>query len=181
MKYTHSSRNGNNGSGNNSLLGGNGHHKRDRSLSRDSSLTRQHQRVGSAGSTTRGTSARSISREREREIALAAAVVSGLKSTRSRSNSYERSSRNGQIPRSNRIKTPSPSNSVTSNGSNGSRSRRFNPTEYVKDKSRKLEEIELKKQRQIRTKMNNDNKLVFNSKSKLPLPFFSSKLSSLLL
>lgn len=132
-------------------------------LSRETSLNRQKSdRLGSTGSTRRS-SLRERSLSREREITLLAQVASGLKSNRSRSNSYDRSQRSN-----NRTKTPSPSNSIHSNGSSrGGGRKRFNPTEYIKDKNKKLEEIELKKKRNINRNMN-ENKLLFNSKNRTP-------------
>ena len=106
---------------------------------------------------------------REREIALLSQVASGLKSNRSRSNSNDRARLSTGHRNSNRVKTPSPANSIGSNGS--LRRKRFNPTEYVKDKNKKLEEIELKKQRNINRNMNKQDKLLFNNKSKI-IAFF---------
>lgn len=139
-------------------------------LSRESSRSKQ-----TSGTMRRPSLSRERSISREREIEILAKVASGLKSNRSRSSSYDRTSRTSQHQqRSNRIRTPSPSHSIHSNGSSGSKGRRrFNPTEYIKDKNKKLEEIELKKRRNINRNMNNTDKLLFNNKSNLFNLFWS--------
>jgi hypothetical protein len=92
---------------------------------------------------------RSLSREHTTTNALLSQVANGL---RSRSNSYDRSS---QI-KSQRHQSRSPSvRSIGSNSSEHRRSLKFNPTEYVKNKNRKLEENELKRQRSIQKNLTN--------------------------
>lgn len=116
--------------------------------SRDSSKERTF-RSNSRDSFRQPSSASSRQRSASRENNnLLHQVADGLRKTRSRSNSYD-----GLRIRS---KNPSPANSIRSHGSNGSQSSRprFNPTEYVKDKNRKLEENELKKKRQLVKTMN---------------------------
>lgn len=154
------------------------HNSRENSLTRSNRLStestsslrnRRFDRSNSADSRTRRTSA-SSSRD------LVKAVANGLKSTRSRSQSRE--SHTNSV----RNRSQSPGNLSNGqprrNGSAGS-AKKFNPTEYVRDKNRKLEEIEMKRQREISRNMNaitaQTEKLRFNAKnSKIRTPSVSS-------
>ncbi len=87
---------------------------------------------------------------------LLAAVVNGL---RGRSNSYDRGVADSTVKKHHSASRPPSVRSISSCGSGGSqrssRNNKFNPTEYVQSKNRKIEEIELKKQRIIHKNLNN--------------------------
>jgi hypothetical protein len=126
-------------------------------LTANRAYNRQDYRSNSRESLSRSNSKqRSMSHERD----LLTAVVSGL---RGRSSSFDRANPTKRhVSRSPSVRSPS----VRSIGSGSHSSRnQFNPTEYVKSKNRKIEEIELKKQRIIHKNLSNGQP---NRRSKLP-------------
>ncbi|XP_062617834.1 centrosomal protein CCDC61-like [Saccostrea cucullata] len=111
-----------------------GSFSRERSLSRDRSWS----------SDRFSTRDRSLSRERHLSRERPSSANNNSRFSNRSSSSY--SNRNNYKPRS---RTPSPA---------GARNPRFDPTAYIKDKERKKKEASMKKQRNVRSKMNTSNR-----------------------